>query len=563
MQKRENEQGAIFSRKAGSAAAATLGLVLLWAAPARSQENCGSGLGQIPMSPAAGWYPGSGKSVTVDSTTEFAIDNFNEVSVVTCWSQSAADLAEHVYEFTPPEDMALEIDFWGTDFANSARSAVVSACPAGNLYCMFNTAISPSYGCLVYEGGTKYSVIITGSYTTLGFGSIYTDYTMNITECQQCGDGALQPPEQCDEGGETAGCDADCTLAECGDGTVNTTAGETCDEGGETATCDSDCTAPACGDGVVNATVGEQCDGGGETADCDSDCTLALCGDGQVNATAGETCDQGGESETCDSDCTAPACGDGVVNATVGEQCDGGGETATCDSDCTAALCGDGVVNATAGETCDQGGETATCDSDCTAALCGDRRVNVTAGETCDVGGESASCNANCTLAECGDGVVNGKAGEVCDAGGESASCDTDCTPAVCGDLRVNATAGESCDDGNGSNNDDCLNTCVLAVCGDGFVREASEECDDENTEDDDGCDSTCSMEPGWECIDEPSLCELVGDGPDGGRAGALTTGGGCGCSLPGGRGGSNALALFCLGLLLAAAGRRRTVARF
>jgi cysteine-rich repeat protein len=46
-----------------------------------------------------------------------------------------------------------------------------------------------------------------------------------------CGDGVAHPPEECDGGGESATCDADCTRALCGDGTLNPTAGEFCDDG--------------------------------------------------------------------------------------------------------------------------------------------------------------------------------------------------------------------------------------------------------------------------------------------------------------------------------------------
>ena len=53
--------------------------------------------------------------------------------------------------------------------------------------------------------------------------------------------------------------DADCTIAECGDGTRNVAAGELCDSIVDTPGCDSDCTANVCGDGHVNAET-EQCD---------------------------------------------------------------------------------------------------------------------------------------------------------------------------------------------------------------------------------------------------------------------------------------------------------------
>ncbi len=53
----------------------------------------------------------------------------------------------------------------------------------------------------------------------------------------------------------------------------------------------------------------------------------------------------------------------------------------------------------------------------------------------------------------------------------------------------------------------------VPAICGDGMV-EGTESCDDDNTVSGDGCDSDCNVEPGFECMDDPSVCVPVcGDG--------------------------------------------------
>ena len=101
--------------------------------------------------------------------------------------------------------------------------------------------------------------------------------------------------------------------------------------------------APVCGNGAVDA--GEACDDGGESATCNDDCTAAVCGDGKINATANEACDDGGESATCNANCTVSACGDGQINGTAGETCDDGntddgdGCSATCQSE---AADGDG-----------------------------------------------------------------------------------------------------------------------------------------------------------------------------------------------------------------------------
>jgi hypothetical protein len=214
--------------------------------------------------------------------------------------------------------------------------------------------------------------------------------------CEPCdnGQGCLVA-EDCSSGvceGEV------CISPTCGNGSIET--GEACDDAGESAACNEDCTAAACGDGVLNATAGESCDEAGESASCNADCTVAACGDGVLNATAGEVCDDAGESASCNADCTMAACGDGVLNVTAGEACDDAGDTAACDADCTAVACGDGATNPAAGEACDDAGESATCDVDCSAAECGDATVNATAGEECD-GGPAGDCGPDCLFAGC------------------------------------------------------------------------------------------------------------------------------------------------------------------
>ncbi|MEM9459822.1 MAG: integrin [Myxococcota bacterium] len=78
---------------------------------------------------------------------------------------------------------------------------------------------------------------------------------------------------------------------------------------------------PMCGDAMVDE--GEDCDDMGESAQCNDDCTFAVCGDGLVNMAAAEQCDDMGESATCNTDCTNAACGDNVLNTSAGEDCDG------------------------------------------------------------------------------------------------------------------------------------------------------------------------------------------------------------------------------------------------
>jgi cysteine-rich repeat protein len=333
------------------------------------------------------------------------------------------------------------------------------------------------------------------------------DSCTNLCLFNICGDGIANfAVEDCDSGiGSVVSCDADCTAVECGDGFVNPAAGEQCDNGktcSDAAPCNTDAECVGIGDEVCVHR---------DSATCDADCTVAFCGDGFANSQTvpPEACDDAGSSATCNSNCTASACGDGVANpaaTTPVEQCDGGGETATCDTDCTIAFCGDSTTNGTASEDCDTGGNSSTCDSDCTTPSCGDGLVNpLASNEACDDGNadNNDDCTNACAFAVCGDSVVHsgGTGSEACDeGGGNTSSCDSDCTVPTCGDGFLNSTTtpiAEQCDDGNTSNLDNCLATCIVASCGDGFLDSAApgiEECDDGNTNNNDACKNDCTL---------------------------------------------------------------------
>ena len=70
--------------------------------------------------------------------------------------------------------------------------------------------------------------------------------------------------------------------AQCGDGIVHPSNDEECDDRGESATCNSNCTLAQCGDGIVNIAADEQCDDADESVYCNADCTIAFCGDGKT-----------------------------------------------------------------------------------------------------------------------------------------------------------------------------------------------------------------------------------------------------------------------------------------
>jgi len=129
---------------------------------------------------------------------------------------------------------------------------------------------------------------------------------VNVT----CGNGVNDPGEACDPSAPNPppNCLPNCTLANCGNGTVEQPV-ETC-EPPNTATCNATCTArtASCGDGFL--TPPEACDptanptGAPPGATCNPNCTVAqaaACGDGIVQA--GETCDNPGGNNYAIENC--------------------------------------------------------------------------------------------------------------------------------------------------------------------------------------------------------------------------------------------------------------------
>lgn len=163
----------------------------------------------------------------------------------------------------------------------------------------------------------------------------------------ECGNGLVESGEDCDDEGESAACNADCTAAQCGDGILNQTAGEVCDDGNDDPDdgCNAMCMPLDCGDGVVTAP--ERCDDGNrdQTDECAA-CQPAVCGDGFVQAGV-EECDDGNGEDTdaCLSSCVPASCGDGFVQAGV-ETCDDANrdDSDACPASCQTASCGDGFV---------------------------------------------------------------------------------------------------------------------------------------------------------------------------------------------------------------------------
>ena len=231
-----------------------------------------------------------------------------------------------------------------------------------------------------------------------------------------CGNGMVDPGEQCDDGNRMSGdgcsalCQIECTewcgcglntciiSTVCGDGVLSPNEG--CDDGNQRSGdgCPGNCSSPEtgwscpvpgracvpiCGDGLV---VGpETCDDGNAISGdgCSDIClvepTSARCGDGVVDGA--EECDDGAANSDaaygtgCTRQChLAPGCGDGLVNGP--EECDLGvrlnktlyGNPDGCTPSCTwAHFCGDGIVDSAQGEFCDLGAANGTAGSYCTS----------------------------------------------------------------------------------------------------------------------------------------------------------------------------------------------------
>ena len=142
-----------------------------------------------------------------------------------------------------------------------------------------------------------------------------------------------------------------------------------------------------------------------------------------------------------------------------------------------------------------------------TGPVCGNGLVEMA--EQCDDGNQDNNdlCLNTCVLATCGDGFVFPTL-EQCDDGAANAN-DAACKL----DCTLNVCGdgykgpGEECDDGP-NGSATCTSDCKLAVCGDG-LHQPGEQCDDGGRADGDGCSHDCQIEQGWTCH-YPDACECA-----------------------------------------------------
>ncbi len=175
---------------------------------------------------------------------------------------------------------------------------------------------------------------------------------------QSCGNGMIDPGEECNEPGLSCApgqiCNATTCLCEmadlCGNGQVDP--GEECGEPGLSCNVDERCESclcipMSCGDGIIDP--GEECDDGNivDGDGCSSECTIelplpALCGNGIVETP--EECDDGNttDGDGCSSSCMLelpqlPGCGNATIDP--GEECEQGILMCTGGEVCEDCMC--------------------------------------------------------------------------------------------------------------------------------------------------------------------------------------------------------------------------------
>lgn len=147
-----------------------------------------------------------------------------------------------------------------------------------------------------------------------GSGTGQEIYTAAVSCDVECGNGELEPGEECDDGDldDLDGCSAACLEEVCGNQRVDP--GEECDDGNTEPEdrCDALCQLE-CGNGSLEPL--EACDDGDrDNGDgCDFECYEEICGNGRLQPHLGEKCDDGntlpddGCSDLCQIEGPAPA----------------------------------------------------------------------------------------------------------------------------------------------------------------------------------------------------------------------------------------------------------------
>ncbi len=289
-----------------------------------------------------------------------------------------------------------------------------------------------------------------------------------------CGNGRLDPGEQCDDGNEKNkdGCDDTCVFS-----CVHGVSDDVCSDGNycngpEVCNADHTC-GPSTGplaDGTICGQANKCQAGVCQTAAAD-------CGDSLVEPP--EECDNGsaGDSAGCVACRFTCVSSDPTRNCIPADSCAGKG---SCDDGTHVCTPGTPLKDLTpcgSGEACISGA--------CTSHYCSNGQVDP--GEECDDGNLVAGdgCEPDCKFTcLASDTTRNCHSSNTCINSGLCSSSTHLCSP------LLPKTAGTAC-----GTKDDCVaGNCVQPICGDGIVAQGIEECDDGNSVDGDGCDTNCTF---------------------------------------------------------------------
>ena len=125
---------------------------------------------------------------------------------------------------------------WSSGWVGAATSVTTSVPDLRGVAGWVSAFDIPAYG-----GAAWWLDRYTATSQQLGDGVRATKATRRGIDGPRCGDAVVQAPEACDDGGNSATCDSDCTLPVCGDGHRNGVL-EDCDPP-DGSTCDANCQA--------------------------------------------------------------------------------------------------------------------------------------------------------------------------------------------------------------------------------------------------------------------------------------------------------------------------------
>ena len=123
-----------------------------------------------------GWAPGGANTYTDSGDACIYTNDYDETDYGCGSSLISSDV---VYQFTPPQDIGLQIDLLNSLY--DTYMVITDGCPGAVSTCLYNDdyagTVQSGFDCMQFEGGTTYYIFVEGYYGNCG------DYVLNIDEC--------------------------------------------------------------------------------------------------------------------------------------------------------------------------------------------------------------------------------------------------------------------------------------------------------------------------------------------------------------------------------------------